>query len=234
MTKSRHFLLLALCTALTVAAVPGSALAQADDVAEQARGLVVQQLGHPDGNRVELEIGRLDPRLRLAPCQKLEPYLPTGARLWGRTHVGLRCIQGPVPWNVYLPVTVKVFGRALVAATSLGVGQQLAPADLREAEVDLAEDASPAVLRIDDAVGRVLLRPLAPGQTLRQAQMKARQWFAAGDTVKLVAQGAGYSVSGEGQAITPGMEGQESRVRIGNGHIVTGMPVGERVVEISP
>lgn len=217
--------LLAACTA---------ALAQADDTAAQVRELLAHQAGAATaaGGRVELAIGQLDPRLRLAPCQKVEPYLPAGVRLWGRTRVGLRCAQGPVAWNVYLPVTVKVYGRALVAATSLGPGQELTAADLREAEVDLAEEPSPALLRADDAVGRPLARALAPGQTLRLAHLKARQWFAAGDTVKLTAQGDGFAVSGEGQALTPGIEGQAARVRTDNGRIVSGIPVGERAVEI--
>ena len=52
----------------------------------------------PGALRVEIEPGRLDPRLRLAPCERIEPYLPPGARAWGRSRVGLRCVQGPAPW----------------------------------------------------------------------------------------------------------------------------------------
>ena len=48
----------------------------------------------PGAVRVEIEPGRLDPRLRLAPCERIEPYLPPGARAWGRSRVGLRCVQG--------------------------------------------------------------------------------------------------------------------------------------------
>lgn len=207
-----------------------------DDTAGQVRELLTpaltQQAKQIRGARVELAIGQLDPRLKLAPCQKVAPYLPAGSKLWGRTRVGLRCTQGPVAWNVYLPVTVKVYGHALVAAASLSQGQELSAADLRETEVDLAEEPSPALLRPADAVGRPLARALAPGQTLRQAHLKARHWFAAGETVKLVAQGAGFAVSGEGQALTPGIEGQAARVRTDNGRIVTGTPVGERAVEI--
>jgi Tfp pilus assembly protein PilN len=34
--------------------------------------------------------------------------------LWGKSRIGLRCTQGRTPWNVYLPIVVKVWGRALV------------------------------------------------------------------------------------------------------------------------
>jgi len=44
--------------------------------------------------QIEVELGELDPRLKLAPCQRIRAYLPTGANLWGRSRVGLRCEQG--------------------------------------------------------------------------------------------------------------------------------------------
>ena len=90
--------------------------------------------------RVEIEVGEPDPRLRLAPCADIKPYLPPQARLWGRTRVGVRCMAGPVRWNVFLPVRVKVYGPALVAALPLAAGRVVEPADLVQAEVDLADD----------------------------------------------------------------------------------------------
>ena len=44
--------------------------------------------------RMEVSVGALDERLRLAPCARVEPYLPAGARLWGRTRLGLRRRDG--------------------------------------------------------------------------------------------------------------------------------------------
>lgn len=61
--------------------------------------------------RMEVHVGKLDARLQLAPCNQVEPYLPAGSKLWGRTRDGLRCIEpGARPWNVFLPVTVQAWG----------------------------------------------------------------------------------------------------------------------------
>ena len=187
------------------------------------------QAGAP---RFEVSVGQLDARLRLAPCQHVDPYLPEGTRLWGKARIGLRCTQGPSRWNVYLPITVKAFGPALTATGPLAAGSVLTPGDLARAEVDLAEDASAAMLHADLAVGRVLTRPLKAGQSLRQSHLKPRQWFAAGDTVTVVAQGPGFSVAGEAQALTNGIEGQPARVRTEGGRMLTGQPVGDRRVEL--
>ncbi len=45
--------------------------------------------------------------------------------------------------------------------------------------------------------------------------------------------GHGYSVAGDGQALTPGVEGQAARVRTEAGRIVSAAPIGERRVELT-
>lgn len=211
----------------------------ADGIAQRVRALTLQALpnaGAPRSSvepRVEVEVGRLDPRLKLAPCRRIEPRLLRGARLWGATRIGLRCVEGPSRWNVFLPLVVRVFTRSLVAATPLPAGAVLSPADLREAEVDIARDPAPVVADAALAVGRTLARPLAAGEELRSTHLRPRQWFAAGDMVRIVASGDGYSVSSEGTALNPGIEGRLVKIRTETGRILTAKPVAERHVEVS-
>lgn len=209
-----------------------SAEAPAEPWTAEAGALARKAAGPATDVRVEVEVGRLDPRLKLAPCDKVQTYLPPGFTAWGKTRVGLRCLQGTTKWNVYLPITVKVYGRALVAVAALPAGATLAAHDLQEAEVDLAAERSNAVRLPAEALGRNLARALAPGESLRAADLRARQWFGAGETVQVVAVGPGFAVHGEGQAVTPGLDGAAVRVRVDNGRIVTGTAVGERRVEI--
>ena len=187
----------------------------------------------PGAPRLEVSVGQLDPRLRLAPCARVEPYLPEGMRLWGKARIGLRCTQGTTRWNVYLPITVKAFGPGLVVTGNIGAGGVLSEADLTPAEVDLAENNTPAITEMRLAVGRTVSQTLKPGQSLRQSHLRPRQWFAAGDTVTVLAQGPGFSVSGEGQALNNGVEGQPVRVRTESGRVLTGQAVGERRVELA-
>lgn len=211
-------------------AIDAAAAGLGAEITKQAREFVLDSGALP-GMRLEIEVGTLDPRLRLAACDRIEPYVPTGVRLWGRTRIGLRCAQGVTPWNVYLPLTVKVFGPGVTSAAALPAGTLLTAADLQTAEVDLAARGAP-VTNPQDAIGRTLARPLVPGQTLREADLRRRQWFAAGETVQITAVGPGFRVSGAGQALGPGFEGQPARVRTESGRIVVGHPVAERRIEI--
>jgi flagella basal body P-ring formation protein FlgA len=219
------------------AAAAGQAGALDPTLEQQVRALAQPSGDAPPpegGTRIEVVVGQLDPRLHLAPCQRIEPYLPAGVRLWGRTRVGLRCVQGASAWNVFLPVTVKAWGRGLVAAGGANAGSVLQAGDLALGDVDLAETASPALVDPEQAVGRTLAQPLRPGQSVRLAHLRPRMWFATGDTVRLVAVGPGFRLEGEGQALSNGLEGQPARVRTESGRIVTGQPIGERRVELAP
>jgi len=84
--------------------------------------------------RMQVSVRQLDPRLNLAPCARVEPYLPPGARLWGRTRLGLRCLEGQTRWNAFLPITVQAFGPAWVLTGNVATGATLTEQDAMQAE----------------------------------------------------------------------------------------------------
>lgn len=185
----------------------------------------------PPNARLEVQVGAPSPQLRLAPCAAAEPVLPNTPRRWGTGRIGLRCTAG-ARWNLYLPVTVKVFAPAVVLTQPLPAGTELSAAHLKLAEADIAAAPSPTFEQSEALIGRRLAIGLAAGAEVRLADLRARQWFAAGDPVTLVAVGSGFAVEGEGQAMSPGLEGQPVRVRTPSGRIVMGTPSGERRVEV--
>ncbi len=191
------------------------------------------EAAQPASGRVEVEPGRLDPRLRLAPCAAVEPYLPAGSRPLGRTRVGLRCVDGPVRWQVSLPVTVRVMASAPVLREPLPAGTELAPEHLGEAEVDWAAQRELPLEDATIALGQRLLRSLPAGSALRAADLQPRQWFAAGDRVRIDAVGRGWRVSTEGQALTRGLDGRPARIRTESGRVVSGVAVETRRVEVA-
>lgn len=224
---------LAACSALAATAgaahaeLPPQTLAAALALAGRAAAALA-----PAQARIEVEPGHLDPRLKLAPCTRIEPYLPGAAPAWGRTRVGLRCTQGSVAWNVYLPITVKVWAPAVVSTLALPAGARLSTTQLGRQEADWAVGAAPFVS--DEALaGRTLVRAVAAGQALRRSDLKPLQWFAIGDVVRVDAVGAGFTISAQGQALTPGLEDQEARVRTENGRVLSGRPAGARRVEVA-
>jgi flagella basal body P-ring formation protein FlgA len=221
--------------ALALAGAPLAAAAQIQvDTLARAVALATEAASAlaPAGARVQAQPGTLDPRLTLAPCRRVEPYLPTGVPAWGASRVGLRCVDGATRWNVFLPVTVQVWAPAAVTRMALPAGARIGDSQLQRGEADWAAASQPLYAQPEDLVGRTLARAVAAGQPLRAADLQPRLWFVLGDTVHLAAVGDGFSISTEGRALTPGLEGQPARVRTESGQIVVGRPVGDRRVEV--
>lgn len=235
--RARRFLRLfqgALAVTALLAMAPARAQADLGQVTQRWLDDALQRnLGGQAPLRMEVSVGALDERLRLTPCARIEPYLPPGSRLWGRTRLGLRCVEGATRWNVYLPVTVKAFGPAWVLAGDVPAGAALTTADATEAEVDWAAENSPILADPSLWVGQVAARQLRAGQPLRQAMLRAPQIFPAGAQVRVVAQGQGYAISAAGQAMAAGAVGQNVRVKMDNGKIVTGIVNADGTITIN-
>lgn len=182
--------------------------------------------------RMEVQVGKLDPRLNLAPCNRIEPYLPSGSKLWGRTRIGLRCVEGAKPWNVFMPVTVKAFGPAWVLVNNVNMGEVLGFEHAMQSEVDWAESPHAVIALADDWVGQTAARNLTSGMALRQTMVKAPEIFKPGAAVKVRVQGGGFVVTSSGKALESGSVGQTVRVRMESGRTVIGTvsPQGEVLV----
>lgn len=179
---------------------------------------------------VEVRIGQLDSRLQLVPCARAEYFVPAGTRLWGRGVIAARCTQGAA-WTVSVPVEVVVRGPALVATTSLPMGAAPGPADLRVEQIELTREPAPLVQDPAQVAGRVLSRPVTVGQPLRQDHLKIAQTVAAGDPVRILVAGDGFSIASDGVALAAGGEGQPLKVRTENGRVLSGV-LRDRTVEV--
>lgn len=209
------------------------ALADLQAMAQRwVRDTVARTNADNPGLRMEATVGALDGRLRLAVCGNVEAYIPPGARLWGRSRVGLRCADGMGRWNVSLPVVVKAVGPAWVLKSQISPGAVLSESDVMEAEVDWAEE--PTAILQDRALwlGQTTTRVLVAGQPLRQGMVRPAQVFQPGAQVRVVAQGPGFQISSDGQALSAGVVGQSARVKMDNGRVTSGVVLDMRTVRI--
>ena len=183
--------------------------------------------------RMVVQIGALDRRLNLAPCTQVEPYLPPGTRLWGKTRIGVRCIDGASRWNVFLPVHIQAFGQTWVMRSDVASGSVLSLDDAVIAEVDWAQESGSVLADPELWVGQTATRQLRTGQTLRHGMVKPSQVFQAGAMVRIIAQGPGFSVTSDGLALSAGVVGELARVRVDNGRVLSGVVLDMRTVKVN-
>jgi flagellar basal body P-ring formation protein FlgA len=227
-------LVLSLCLAVTAKAQTVHS-AELQELAQQwvQTALQAAEPGRPHPLRMEVVVGQIDSRLKLAPCGNVDPYLPVSAKLWGRTRLGLRCVDGMSRWNITLPLTVHAWGPAWVVKTPVPSGAIVTQDHVVQAEVDWAEQAQSVLINPDLWQGHTATRVLQTGQVLRQGLVKPAQVFQAGSMVRLIAQGAGFQITGSAQALSAGVVGQTARIRLENGKISSGIVVDQRTVQIN-
>jgi flagella basal body P-ring formation protein FlgA len=231
-------LLLALCGA-AVHAVACAASAQAQTAARQdpnalravaEQFLLAQAAGLP--GEVAVKVGQVDARTALAACPAPQAFLQPGARPWGKTTVGVRC-TAPSNWTVYLQAQVSVQAQYVTAALPLGQGQAIEAGQLVLVKGDIAAMPAGIVTDIAQAVGRTPTVSLAAGTPLRGDLLRSKPVVQQGQSVRIVSNGNGFSVSAEGRAIGNAGDGQVVQVRTPSGNVVSGTARLGGMVEIA-
>ncbi|HZY18574.1 MAG TPA: flagellar basal body P-ring formation chaperone FlgA [Ramlibacter sp.] len=221
---------------LLAGALAGGARAQLAPPLDEnvLRAFVSQQVATaaPQLTRFDVQFASVTPRADLAACARTEPFLPAGARPWGRLAVGVRCVEGAA-WTLMVPVTVRAWGIALVAAAPLAAGTVPTAQDVREQEVELTREPAAVLREVAALQGRGLTRPVGAGQPLRPDMLRAVPVVQAGDPVRLRIAGTGFSVTASGQALTAAAEGQPLRVRTELGRVLTGIAREGRLVDVA-
>lgn len=204
--------------------------------ADTVRTAVVEFLrGQTAGQPGEVNIDVPAPTLprQLAPCARLEPWLPPGARAWGRVRVGVRCSDG-ANWSLYIPATVRVTGDYLVSARALRPGDILGGGDLDMRRGELTAMGRQLLTDPAQAEGSQMRFAVAAGQPLRATMLAQPIVVRSGSPVKVVVVGAGFSAANQGTALSNGRAGALVRVRLRSGRVIQGVANVRGEVHVNP
>lgn len=183
--------------------------------------------------KVSFTVGTVDAHLNLPACQALEPFVPPGGRLWGNTSVAVRC-NGANPWIIYVPVEVRVTADVVHSARPLAQNQPIGEADITMQKADLTQLPAGILTDARHALGKTLTSNIGAGQPLRHDMLRPPTVIQQNQSVKLLVQGRGFSVSAEGRALTAAAEGQPVQVRVQSGQVVSGVARSGAIVEMRP
>ncbi|HMM78338.1 MAG TPA: flagellar basal body P-ring formation chaperone FlgA [Gammaproteobacteria bacterium] len=230
----RQIILLGLALALGAVAVEARAEIQAlDDIRGAARDFLLAEAGGREAG-VEVEVGRLDARLKLQRCSlPLTPFMPPGGRTSGHTSVGVRC-EGDMPWTLFVPALVRRAQDLVVAARPIARGTILSAADVTTV-TKLLPNAPAGMLESPEvALGRIAMRDIAAGTALNANQLKAPQIVRRGQAVTLSLASGPVAVRVAGTALKDGTLGERIPVRNANSkRVVEGVVLADGLVEVA-
>lgn len=158
----------------------------------------------------------------LPPCDALEPFLPSGSRLWGRVSVGVRCNAGQ-PWTRYVQAYIAVIATYQVATRQIEAGQALSPADTAAREADLTTLPASVIVDSTQLRGMVALNRITSGAPIRRELLRGMSIVQQGQTIKVVTRGQGFVVSTEGKAMASAATGALIQVKIQGGQLISGI-----------
>ena len=180
-----------------------------------------------------IEIGRLDPRLRLAVCDlPLSGFAPPGARDVGNVTVGVRC-EGSSPWTVYVSARVQLVEMVLVTNRPLARHQQITEQDLRLEERDLSRLSRGYFSDPRDVTGKIARAPVQAGRVLNPSLLTLPKLVERGQRVVLLAGLPGFEVRSAGQALQDGVKGDVISVKnLSSNRVVEGVVTAGGQVQV--
>lgn len=221
------------CLFLHGIAASASSVAAAQDHAQikkVAAAFVRQQSASLPG-KVSYKVGRIDRRIEMPACARLEAFLPAGSRLIGNTSIGVRCMDKH-GWSIFVPVQIKISLNLLVSARQLPSGHVLQKQDLVSQTLDISQ--TEGLTDPGQALGKVLRYSIAAGQVLRESMLRQPFSVKQGQIVHLVVRGGGFSIRSEGAALGNAGAGRTVQVRSISGRVIAGIAQANGMVEIQP
>ncbi|HBN14428.1 MAG TPA: flagella basal body P-ring formation protein FlgA [Pseudohongiella sp.] len=218
--------------------VPVSALAQTSSGAQQLLDAAYQALQSnwsDQGDRVEIEMASIDPRLQIPVCQvPLESSLNSlgSGNTGGRVTVRVSCSDN-APWTRHVAAQVKVYREIAVSSRALERGARINPPDVVLEERDVSQIRGQILESTEPVVGQVLRRSLRPGDALTLDILEAPTLVRRGDTVVLTASRGSVSIRHTGTAMQDGQQGRQIPVRNDrSGRVVQAIVIAEGEAEV--
>ncbi|MDK9605940.1 flagellar basal body P-ring formation chaperone FlgA [Lelliottia wanjuensis] len=203
-----------------------SPLSQAADLNAQLSAFFAEKLaGVSDDVTVTV---KTQPNL-LPSCDQPSFSVSGSAKLWGNVNVQARCNNE----KRFLQVVVQATGNYVVAAQPISRGSVLQPGNVALKRGRLDELPPRTMLDINQAQDAVSLRDVAPGQAIQLSMLRQAWRIKAGQRVMVVANGDGFSINGEGQALNNAAVAQSARVRMSSGQVVNGTVGNDGIILIN-
>lgn len=223
--------------ALAAAAAAFGTVAAADEsledparIADVARAAAARESGRP---AAELEVGVIDPRLRLPACAAAPSgHLTPGTRSSAQLTVEIRCVSPP--WRQFVAVRIRSLEPIVVAARPLGRLGVVSAEDVAVVPRELAGVPAGYFRRPEEVIGRIAQRTIGSGEVLLPTTVRPPPLVRRGQSVTVIAHAGGMSVRTAG--LVQADAGLAERVQVRNtatGRTIEGVVRSSDTVEVS-
>jgi flagellar basal body P-ring formation protein FlgA len=169
-----------------------------------------KQVAH---ERIDINVGNLDNRLRLASCKQPIEFInqdPSG--LGGNISVKAQC-HGDRVWSVHVPAQVTIYREIAVAGRDIARGEVISYAHIDTNLVNVSSIRQAFLPEAESVIGKEAKRNISKGEPFRITLLDAPTAVKRGELVILESLAGSIKVSSAGTALADGRVGQKIRVR---------------------
>ena len=214
--KKQSLVTLTLWLLLIILAYPVS-LSAADFETESSLKSAVHDFLQPrlsdlNASRINIDIGSVDPRLRLKKCpDPLELEQLGNKNLAGKVNIRIRCQSAS--WGIFIPVDIQIFEPVVISRVTLPRGAVISRELLAVREVESSALNYTYFRYINQVAGTEATRPIQANSVVFTNMVKASAAIRKGDEVMIKAQVGSLSVRIKGLALQDGAIGEQIQVR---------------------
>lgn len=160
------------------------------------------------------EIAPIDPRLRLAACDKpLRAALPPNVAPSPRMNIRVSCGGGGTEWSMNVPVTLSTEASVVIAQRALPLGSTIAASDVAVVTRRIPGTARCCASDPGELIGRVIRRTVSADQVIPLDAVEHPPLIRRGETVAVIASMPGIEIRSSGIALGDARSGESVRVR---------------------
>ncbi len=231
----RILLLLGLLSMFTVDSAAARTMIERQPLAgirDAVETFVRTELDGP-GRLDDVQIHRLDSRLRLARCEvPLSVWKPRGYTSAGRLTLGVRC-AAPV-WKLYVPVRLERRLKVVTTTRPIATGATLEADDLELRGQNVASLRDDYFTSVEDLIGQKARQSMRAGAVPGQRNVRHADLITRGQKLIIEATDGSVGVRMQGEALQNGREGQRIRVRnLSSQRVIEARVVGRDRVRVT-
>jgi flagella basal body P-ring formation protein FlgA len=206
----------------------------AESLRAAARHFIAEQVAASfPQSKAQIQIGSLDPRMKLPDCPSPSFNLAPGSHLWGTGSVGVQC-NASAGSSLYLSYRIQLKGPALLARRPLPSHYSPLAQDLVKTEIEYTMDPGRYPQDTENLHGATLSMPLAKGLPLTVDILRVMPIIRAGQRVSVMTDGPGFQITQEGIAQQQAGVGDQIRLKLSSGRYLQGTVQDDGTVYIKP
>jgi flagellar basal body P-ring formation protein FlgA len=181
---------------------------------------------------IDISVGNLDSRLRLAVCGEAPSYsLQDQTGLGGNISVKAECKSGN-KWSVHVPTQVTIYRSIPIAKKDIGRGDIISREQIGTTLVNVSNIRQAFVSDSAAVIGQEAKRNIGQGEPFKTSSLDSPTAIKRGEMVTLESLAGSITVNSAGTALADGRVGQKIRVRNNTSErVVSGVVIRQGLVQ---